>query len=94
MFATRKVNQEYLTQHAAHRLYKQLESMGCLVQFINNIKIPLSKIQQDKYKYHQMSTLLRISFNFVESNEGFAFWSGISNRLQTIDTLKQKDNDE
>jgi hypothetical protein len=86
MFATRKVKQDYLKDHAAYRLYNYLESISQLDQYIGNTKPEsLTRIQKDKYRNHQMNTLLRVSFNFAESAEGFRHWEGISNRLSTIE---------
>jgi hypothetical protein len=86
MFATRKVNKDYLKDHAAYRLYDYLESIGAHGKYIDNTKLPVrDRIQEEKYRHHQMSTLLRISFNFKESKEGFQYWADISNKLSTIE---------
>lgn len=92
MFATRKVNKDYLKDHAAYRLYEYLESIGELSRYMINTKPPVrDKIQQEKYRDHMMTTLLRISFNFEESKQGFNHWAGILNRLQTIEKQNEKD---
>ena len=92
MFATRKVNKDYLKDHAAYRLYEYLESIGELSRYMINTKPPVrDKIQEEKYRDHRMTTLLRISFNFEESKQGFKYWAGILNRLQTIEKQNEKD---
>ena len=86
MFATRKVNKNYLKDHAAYRLYNYLESIDMLSRYMINTPAEVhERLIKEKYRHHQMSTLLRISFNFEESKEGFKYWAGISNRLQTIE---------
>ena len=86
MFATRKINKEYLQDHAAYRLYNYLESIDMLSRYVINTPAEVHKrLTKEKYRDHEMSTLLRISFNFEESKQGFKYWAGISNRLQTIE---------
>ena len=91
MFATRKVNKDYLKDHAAYKLYDYLESIGALDKYIDNTKLPVrDRHEQEKYRDHEMNTILRISFNFEESKEGFNYWAGISNRLSTIEKQNEK----
>ena len=86
MFATRKINKEYMQDHAAYRLYNYLDSIDALSRYMINTPAEMhEKLIQEKYRHHQMSTILRLSFNFEESKQGFSYWAGISNRLQTIE---------
>ena len=86
MFATRKINKEYLQDHATYRLHNYLESIDVLDRYVINTPAEVHKrLTKEKYRDHEMSTLLRISFNFEESKQGFKYWAGISNRLQTIE---------
>jgi len=86
MFATRKINKEYMQDHATYKLYNYLESIDALSKYMINTPAEMhERLTQEKYRDHQMSTILRLSFNFEWSKQGFSYWAGISNRLQTIE---------
>ncbi len=90
MFATRKVNKNYLKDHAAYRLYNYLESIDMLSRYMINTPAEVhERLIKEKYRHHQMSTLLRISFNFEESKQGFSYWADVSIKLS-----KEEDNEK
>ena len=90
MFATRKINKEYLQDHATYRLHNYLESIDVLDRYVINTPAEVHKrLTKEKYRHHQMNTLLRISFNFEESKQGFSYWADVSVKL-----YKEEDNEK
>jgi len=90
LFKIRKIKATYYS-HNYDELLNILEEIGVLQRYTNNmlnLDTSSERLRDQDNKEVLPSSLMMMSFNFSESEEGVGFWKDIIKEIKVIQTTK------